>query len=225
MLLPDLRFTGLPNLQNKLATELTNEELLKLLEGQSKTEVKRPLKNTYLNFINKYNLQPGQQRVPTKLLYKLYKIDNPKADQKTFTKNMKKYLDFSSGHHDNVIFFLLNKSLLEVGKSIEDMLTKKPTSKKQVRNRRNHIEDFLKAFNLKPGNNSITVAVLIDLYDRWCYKYKRKKVHISELVNLIQIYIPIVNKKYYKVHDDLFKVVSLETIKRISNRSNVKEKK
>jgi len=208
------------SLRNKLATELTNEQLLKLLE--TKTEVKKQYKNPYLTFISKYNIINGKNMVHSDMLFKLFKFDNPKANQATFNYNLKKYLIYEHTNRKGTYYFI-EQSVLDIGKSIEDMLKKKPVSKKQVRNRRKHIEDFLKALNLKPGNNSLTMSVLFDLYDSWCYKYKRKKIGIGEFANLIPIYIPVVNKKYYKVHDDLFKVVSLETIKRISNR-NVKEK-
>ncbi len=205
---------------NKLSTELSNEELLNLLETKDLSN-KKEYENPYLNFISKYNIQSGTFEVPTKVLLELYQIDHPRVGQTGFTKNLKKYIDWKMNR--NILTFLINKNILEISSSVEKLLKKRKPGNKVVRDRKRHMEAFLETFNLKPGNTSIEVAVLVDLYDRWCYKYKRKKIHNNEFYSLLPIYLPYVNKKYYKVHDDLFKVVSLETIKRITNRNAKKE--
>lgn len=209
----------LDKLQNKLSTELSNEELLKLLD--TKLSNKKQFKNPYLNFISKYNIQSGIFEVTVQVLLQLYNVDHPRVKQQGFTRNFKKYIDWKKNRHQLV--FLINKDILEISASVEKLLEPKNKSAKKTRDRKRHIESFLETFNLKPGNNSIETAVLVDLYDRWCYTYKRKKIHMNEFYGLLPIYLPLVNKKYYKVHDDLFKVVSLETIKRITKR-NAKEK-
>lgn len=204
----------------KLQTELTNEELLKLLETE--TTNKLTFKNPYLNFISKYNIKTGTFEVPTQVLLELFNVDNPRIGRNSFTKNMKKYIDWKLNR--NNLVFLIDKDLLEISKTVENLILKKPKAAKIVRNRKRHIEAFLQAYNLKPGDNSVPISILIDLYDRWCYKYKRKKISIGEFQNLIPIYLPLINGKYYKVHDDLFKIISLETIKSIiRRRANAKK--
>lgn len=198
----------------KLQTELSNDELFDLLQNNEESS-KPALKNKYLNFISKYNIQSGTSEVPTSILLELFKFDYPKISSQAFVINMKKYIEWET-HRNRTIFFI-NKSLLEISKSLDDLINP-PSKPKKVRDRKKHIEDYLKYFNLKPGNNSIEPSILFDLYDRWCYKYKRKRITHKEFYAYLKLYLPLVNEKYHNVHDDLFKIISLKTIKGIKRK-------
>ena len=191
---------------NKLLTELSNEELLKLVEsGPSK----RSYNSRYLTFISKYNIQPGESKVLSKALYELFKLDNPDITHQTFTRNLAKYIKKTKRD-----YFLINKSVLDIGKELETILFPIRVAKiRKVRNQRRHIEEFLKHFQLSPGNNLVSLQIFLDIYDAWCYKYKRKKLNDREFRHLLSIFLPEVQIKklvHFNVADSFFKTVKIK---------------
>lgn len=194
-------------MQNKLLTELSNEELLKLIEKEGPS--KRAYNSRYLSFISKYNIQPGESKVLSKALYELFKLDNPDISHEKFTKNLGKYIQKTKRQ-----YFLINKSLLDIGKELETILFPIHVAKvRKVRNQRKHIEKFLEHFKLSPGNNSVSLQVLLDIYDLWCYKYKRKKLNDREFRHLLSIYLPEIHIKklrHFKVADTFFETVKIK---------------
>lgn len=209
--------------KRKLQTQLTDEELLNLASNSD--PLKRNYKSKYLTFISKYNLSPGKHEVFTKALYELFKQDYPDITPEKFTKNLSKFLPTKKS---DFTLFLINKNTLDIGKDLEDKLfAGRPVKIKKIRNQRKHIEAFLEHFKLKPGNCSVSLQVFLDLYDSFCYKYKRKKLNDREFRHLLSIYLPEIHirkLRHFQVHKSLFEVVPSKTIKRIANRSAKKEK-
>jgi hypothetical protein len=207
----------------KITTQLSDEELLNLVD--SPESYKRPYKSRYLAFISKYNISPGKHEVFTKALFELFKQDNPDISPEKFTRNLSKFLPTKRSDYT---LFLINKNTLDIGKDIEEKLfAGRPVSARKVRNQRRHIEAFLEHFKLQPGIVSISLQVFIDIYSKWCYKYKRKKLNPREFRHLLSIYLPEVHirkLRHFKVHKSLFEVVPQETINRIA-KSAKKENK
>lgn len=194
--------------QKKLPSQLSDEELLDLINNSTGT-VKRAYNTPYLNFLSKYNIQPGPTKVLSKTLYQLFKQDYPDINHIKFTRRLSNYIEKSKDG-----YFLINKSILEIGRQIEAILFPPHVSNvRKVRNQRKHIEAFLEYFKLKPGDNSVSLQVFLDIYSVYCYKEKKKKLNDREFRHLLSIYLPEVHirkLRHFKVADSFFTTVKIK---------------
>lgn len=206
----------------KLQTELTDEELLKLLEDESvevlgKTVPKKQHKLIkVMDFVSKYNIKSGNFKIFTGTLYQLFKLEYPDVTDKSFTYQMRKLVP-SEKHRRYTVFFI-NKDLLDISKSVQHFLTDKKQQISRKRNLKRHIEGFINFFKLSPGSNAVQFEILADLYDLWTYKTKKKKLKDSTVATLLKLYIPhekIKERRYFKLDNGIFKVVSERQLKNI----------
>lgn len=215
----------------KLPTEIDTQDLLKLLETNSTIELK-PIKKAKQvftdkvhSFISKYNIKPGENPVLSKTLYKLFNLEFPEYGIQRFTRRMKYLLPFDTIKKNTL--FLIDKDILDISKSVEKLVFK--TNNKVIAKKRNykrHIEAYIKFFKLSPGQNAISFIILDDLYDRWTYKTKKKKI-FGSLSKLLKMYLPyqMHNKAlYFLVNNEIFKVVSKRQLE-IIKKSKINEQK
>jgi len=103
--------------------EVTSEELIELLkkaQEERKDPKKKKVKRAYTvqKFIDKYNVKPGEDRVPGFIIYYTYKIKwteeygRNKVSKDTFFKEFKK--QFEQRRTGKGRFYLVNKNSFDV---------------------------------------------------------------------------------------------------------------
>lgn len=209
----------------KLTTELTDQELIAQLTNTNEVVGNQPKRQEHkftkvLDFVSKYNIKSGNNEITSKILFELFKIDYPEVGLKSFVFQLKKLLPYKRPRH--ITIFLIDKNQLEITNAVkENFITPKATITRQ-RNMKRHVEGFMKYFKIKPGNNAINFKIIADLYDRWTYKFKKKKVSDQTLSTLLKLYLEFYihsnnTDRYFKVHDDIFTVVTERQMRNILN--------
>jgi hypothetical protein len=102
--------------------DVTSEELIELLKKaqEERSQPKRKVKRAYTvqKFIDKFNIQPGEDRVPGFVIYYTYKrkwteeYDRNKVSKDTFFKEFKK--QFEQRRTGKGRFYLVNKNSFDV---------------------------------------------------------------------------------------------------------------
>lgn len=147
-------------------SNLTDEELEAALSG-TKIEVKGELKTDIFEFVETFKLESGETRVPSRLIYKIYK---------RWSKSPLIQTDF--GHQLSLMFenkkehYYLNKDIKDLAKQV---LTKAPAKLNKLNSTRfkQHFDNFVTKFNIVRGDFYIKSEVLFDLYDKWTYANKK----------------------------------------------------
>lgn len=217
----------------KLATELTNDELLKALNEGTIGDGPVDRMHIAVNelkfsdkihaFISKYNIRPGEHKILSKQLYVLFKQDYPEYSLGYFTRRISNILPSERTSMNRTLLFI-DKNVLDISKSVEKKFIKTSSTVSRQRNHKRHIEAFLKFFKIAPGTNAITFTIVADLYDRWTYKTKKKRMTNNILSTLLQMYLPHKkhnNERYFHINNDIFKVVSKRQLQTI--RKNAKK--
>lgn len=158
----------------KKLEELTEEELAQYLESETLPEL--PETNTVLEFIQRFDLQPGEKRVSAALLHRLYQKYYPRISQYLFTKEMINYLPYDT----NSQFRLNTDNVL-----LRSELAKKPVKQRQRAETTSvssywlntHFNAFFESIGLTQGDSRINWWVLYELYLRDCKarNYRRPK--------------------------------------------------
>lgn len=212
----------------KSLNQLSDEELLKLLENPEDIDFVRENSNDVLSFIHFFNIQPGRTKVKSYFLYILYKDwSKLPIKRKEFSLEMSKYLDLNS--HS---FFYIDRNHLKLLQKSYEILQKKSHNDPLLgKNKKIHFEHYLKFYNIKLGNYWIEREILYFYYDKWCYKNKLKMNVLSEknFNRFIKIYFKDVKMtKDYKIWvnvDEKVLKITQEDIVRIRNSYAEKTKK
>ena len=165
----------------KLPTQLTNTELLELLQDQSipitnvpkqtavTPEDNKP-KDIYLSFITAFNLGHGENLVDNRVLFSLFKewYGFQGINKRKFIINMGKFL--LSEVISNKVYFKINTGNTKIQLLFEKTKDKK-IKKRTLKNgtTRKRIEKWLLESNIRPGNIYVEHDLLNYLYDTWCY--------------------------------------------------------
>lgn len=197
---------------NKLITELTEEELLKLLEDKEGDNFNlTDYKNDLLEFISFYQLRPGTNKVTPAILFELYKLWSKKPiKQKAFTKQMGEMLPTERTF--SLRYYLLNCPQNSVlGYVIKYLKTHNKTHSKVYKQ---HFDNFLKKYEIKNGSFFIKDFVLFDLYDQWVYQIrKRRPFSYNQFQNFCKLYFEhkyIEPNNWYGVDQSIIRYLSEE---------------
>src|SRR5271166_3142275 len=150
-------------MNKKIITELTDEELLKIINKAPETE-QLYFRNDVTDFISFYNIKSGKYKISTKLLYKLYVkwSENP-ISLIVFTKTLTDLFTYKMSGPN--YFILLNKTSFKL-KSILDSQYKVVNKTKQ-KSYKKHFDLYLEKYNITKGTTYITNKILYNLYDKW----------------------------------------------------------
>ncbi len=185
--------------KQKNHTELSEEELLKILQEESLDENSEQTNNsinTYTNndncddivsFLLRFNIKPGNELVSLTLIYKLYCLWY-KGENKLTKLNLKKIItDYLPGDFSGkIVFFKCNRDFLD----IEKFLTENRSKKRNLlmsKSYRAQIETFLNKHDIKPGDTYIDPEILYQLFLNWTTS---KRPHtLSTFKELLKIYL------------------------------------
>lgn len=133
------------------------EELLKVLENKDDEGI--PTLDPILSFIARYNLKFGDEKVPSKILFKLFKMSYPDENftRYHFSSELSKYLPYKQTS------FLLNKSAMSINLDIFEAAPRKivPTTSKPELTK---VDRYLDYYSIKPGTLLVKLDILFYLY-------------------------------------------------------------
>lgn len=173
-----------PNrLSDKKLDSLSSEELLKALQNTENTtiEIDHPIHT----FLKKLDIQPGNFKVPTQILWEVFNKLNPKVLAKIeFMNNLKYFLEVEKSH------VKLNKAKIVLYAEILKINMEKP-KKNPVSNEANrrHFEAFLKTSGVTKGTFRITNYVFYHIYRCYCVDNKKKQLSYDNFTKLAGNYI------------------------------------
>lgn len=157
----------------KPLAKLSDDELSKLLQESNLDQPsgsKRAITgiDLYL-FISMFQIEVGSNPVSIKLLWQLYKEWSKKpVIKKKFFKFIKDLLP-----HDENDNILLNKSLFNISKDLEDYLTSKIKYKVKYDSENKHFTNFLKKHIIESGNTWISTSLLFEAYRVWVKRIRK----------------------------------------------------
>lgn len=148
-------------MKNKTTNQLEIDQLLNLLNQNS--EEKENLETDDIHrFLSTYDLKPGNNKIPVKLLLSLYNIySNKKLKYNQFLKKIDLYL--SRYRRSN--YFLVNKQLDFLASTLFKHI--KDKKDKKIKFRKHHFERFLKRFKIEQGDVVVQLHTLRKLYTEW----------------------------------------------------------
>lgn len=212
-------------MRKKPITEVTDEELLKLLEGNSETSELNieEYPNDVLEFMSVFNLQNGPYPVKTAVLGRFYSqwSQNPlKPNQ--FTKELHKFLNIDGNN------FMLNITNNEILKKTLKHLEKRDNTKLKIS--KLHFDNFIKKYNIQKGDFWMKDIVFYDLYDKWSYEINKKRpfsfYSFKKFCNLYFMKKSIHSNDWYAVNKSIIKHLTEEMRNVLTNKkvTNVKKK-
>lgn len=154
-----------------LPSQLTDEEILALLESEEEVEVVAAEVFDYegdiVPFLSFYNITPGKTQVSKKLLYKLYKAYSKQPiDKLNFTTQLGNFITHDRNH------FLINIDQFAISKHIYE--TEKTRDKTKSLTYQKHFNWFMQEGNVQPGNVWLEGFILFYIYKDFC---KSRRVH------------------------------------------------
>lgn len=169
---------------NKKLNDLTEEELLSVLEGSTVKVHAAP--NDILEFVDFYKLQPGEEKVTGKLLYNLYlKWSKNPVSKMTFHVTM--YELFPRYRNNNLQIFLLNLNAINLKQETFKFLNIPDETKKKWR--KEHFDEYLYYYNLKSGRLFLKDIILYKLYKLWCSKTRKTRpLGFRQFINFCKLY-------------------------------------
>lgn len=173
----------------KIITELSEEELLKLLENTDNNS--GPIfhfQNDVIDFLSFYAIRSGKFKVPCKNLFLLYRRWS-KAPLKSapFTSQMTDLFE-SKGRHRVVL--LLNRSAFDLKNEYNKYLKRQQKTKRP--NWKKHFDAYLNFYSIEKGGLFIKDVVLYNLYDKWTYKNNsRNPISFFQFVNFCKVYFKV----------------------------------
>lgn len=170
----------------------SEEDLLKILEGDTSVEQAYDFDNDVDIFLSLFTITPGDNLLSVKIFYELYyKWSKNPIHRNDFPKKVGKYLPITTSK-GNLFFsisalpiFLKNKVLAHIASRINT--PNKLTSPIHKR----HFDNFLSFYKIKRGRYYIQAYVLYYLYDKWTFKTKTKNtLGYKYLINFLKLYFP-----------------------------------
>lgn len=177
-----------------LPTELEIDELLKIVENSDikqditkKTEDEE-VQNKIYQFLIQYDIKPGYQKVPKKLLTALYSYwSGERMSQAKFTSNVNMFLPSENKYGKLGQYFRINKSIAAITKHYEGMKPKKlDFTKSKIYQKL--ITDFIQNYNLKPGKFYVEVDIMYYLFCTFLDKKRRKHISQSKFESLLYLF-------------------------------------
>lgn len=148
----------------KAVTELSDQELLKLVEQEKSNQVVYDWPNDVMEFISVYNLKQGTEAITTKLLYRLYKFwSKEPVLRQTFSNAIMDI--FPSSRIGESVTILLDEKALNISNEVNKYL--KRFDKTKSKNWTKHFTTYLDHYSIKKGGLFIKNNVLFNLYDKW----------------------------------------------------------
>lgn len=224
-------------MDRKLPHKISDEDLLEALKSTTKDTPSQEefsnypvLQNDVVMFLSFYQIEPGKDTVPQKMLYDLYKLwSNNPISKVSFGIEISKFLLI---HQKGPRwYYLINRSSLNLTKAAFDLVNKQTINKAKSPPWRKHFENFLNKYEIKPGDYFLESFVLYDLYDEYVYGLNKKlPLGEDQFFNLCKIYFKHKRKTsnyltWFGVDKSITKTLTRERIKSLRRNRQLRHGK
>lgn len=208
----------------KLINEYSVEELLELM-GSSKEDVSQKSEEEYVSnqsirFLAYYDIKPGNHRISTKMLFKLFKSWTKDKSYKyeDFVKDLYNQLEmktttFQRNKHQ---YFKINKNILNITRYLEESKPKKIIFRKTMFYKK-FMEEFLEQHNIKAGPIFVEADILYYLFDYYNQKKTRRMVSYEKFVSLCHLYFDTkqlgLGSTWFGVNESIKSLITEEWVK------------
>jgi len=225
----------------KSPNNVSTEELLKQLKTTEEIPeeqlIKEENEQSSIDFIRFFNLKPGNERIGSHDLYKLYSLwyrGNEKLRSLQFSVQVGKYLPRYTG--DGKSWYLIDEKLIDLHERAFKLI-KKEKKRYKSPNVKADFDNYLKKYNISKGTKYnftwIAGEVLYSLYDEYAYGIKKKKpLSEQQFLKLCKIYFPDYKRDekilWFNIHDSISNIMTAERISAIMtgrSQRRAKEKK
>lgn len=159
-------------MKSKSITDLSDEDLLKSIESPDLNQPAYSWHTDVMQFISVYNLKQGQEVIFAHLLYKLYRHwSKDPVKQVIFSHTLADI--FPTIKSNRSIGIMLNRNVLDVSNELYKFLQEDNPTK--YKGHSDHFKKYLSHYSINKGGIFIANSVLYNLYDKWCYKNKRRR--------------------------------------------------
>lgn len=181
----------------KLLHEYTVEELLGLI-GSPTEEIKQKseeeyVENEVIRFLAYYDIKPGNHRINTKLMFKLFKSwsKNKAYKYKDFLKNTLNQLQSEKElkNYEKISYFKIDKSLLNITRFLEESKPRRVNFRKTLFYKK-FMEEFIEQHKLASGPIYVEADILYYLFDFYNQKKKRRMISYERFVSMCHLYFP-----------------------------------
>ena len=219
---------GLKTFPNKI----TDEELTKILKETSEEEkstLKASTNLDIIDFITVFNITEGKHFVSTHFIYKLYyNWSKRKFDRGTFFQEFTKYIPKYFSYPN--LGYLININALTLSKQLYNFIDKPKIVISPSIHR--HAQNFIKKFDIKPGDCRVGLDALYRMYDRWTYAIKKPNpLTYREFSAILNFFIKtrtksLHNKRTYYLDSSILNHLTEEDVRKIKGtRPYVKKTK
>lgn len=201
----------------------SKEDLLKLLEEAPEGQSKVAFSDDVLAFISKYNIVEGENTVPEKTVYRLYKsYSKSPLSQQEFVAKFKEIL---VRHRTSYTFhYKLNLDAMRISEEILKLTNAKKQDKTKNLQYVRTFENFLSKYSIERGNNWLEGFVLYELFVKpYRASGKRTPLGYRQFLNFCRLYfdekrIGSGRVVWFGISDGILKKVSVEQVQRIRRR-------
>jgi len=204
-----------------LKTQLSDQDLLKLLQDTSHLEAARPVsKDHYADFVEFYGLIPGDNNVSKKLVYQIFKNYTLSEDSyRTFGSQISLYIPEVDDK-----FIKINLETSKLGQILKQLKALHESSNISYSQNIAPIFDFLTENEVEAGNDvKVSLKAFYSLL-----KKRSKGIKMSVLkTELDKLLTPKVTSKgvMYSVSNSILNNISLDDIKKATDGKKTNKKK
>lgn len=173
----------------KTINQLSDKELHELLQSSPQIPVENSFNypNDIMDFISFYNLKPGEENIPLRVLYKVYnKWSETPLKRSQFSEHIGRFFVTKAFGNGNSVV-CLDKNAKQFQKIIQEFFKKMDKTKKK--GYKKHFDSFLNFYNISPGTLYLKDKVLYDLYDKWTYKNQNyNPLSFNQFLGFLRLY-------------------------------------
>lgn len=211
----------------KPITQISSEDLLKLLEDNKdiKDENHIIYKNDIVDFISKFNLKQGQEKVSTRILYIIYTVwSKNKVNKRTFSTHLGSFFECKPSPGNKELMVLLDLTSNELLR--KTIIKKKRKFKHNPKFLKEHFENYLSKYDIKKGSFFVKSSILYNLYDKWVYSFRKQRpLKTTQFDQFFKIFTfaikSIDNENWFGIDKSIIKHLTEENINQM--RTNVKK--
>jgi hypothetical protein len=179
-------------MSKKLSNQVSIEELLNSIkDGNLKEDDYSFANDNILEFLSFYNIKPGTNKVPTSVLYKIFKswTKSNNYGPKYFAISLRQYFEFDDR------YALIDIRSIDLTKKARDMFFNRTSSGVKVnrtyrsKKTKQQIDDFLAQYGIARGKYIIVGKALYYIYERWAMDSKRKVINPRIFVEMLKFYL------------------------------------
>jgi hypothetical protein len=229
-----------------LPSQLTEEELLKLLEQEEtplSPEESQPIteedildigieqEDNVVPFLVHYNIVPGKKAVSKRLLYDLYRnhVDEP-LDALRFNHRAGKYLP--QYYNINGAFYQISQDSFKLSSQLLKLKRARREIKTLSHHYRKKFEKFLEECEITAGQHWVQGYIIYEIYLEYIKKQGKKvpAFALKSFIQLLKVYFPKARKTsnrslWFNVNEKTFNHFDAETKKSFEERRRKKKRK